>query len=187
MRKLLFILLAWAILIGWTGPVAATPTIVSFEDFPSGTFSSHTEDGATFSAVEGGPLRAVFDMLASAATPMEEIRADIDGGATFVSVDLGDGGGDADPLFLEVYDMADSLLGAASDLLPAGTSGFRTLSISEPQIAYAVFGARGASGGSSIFVRTFAFEPVVTIPAPGGLLLAALGVGLVSSLRRRIG
>jgi len=187
MRKLTFILLAWAILIAWTGPVAATPTIVSFEDFPSGTFSSHTEDGATFSAVEGGPLRAVFDMLASAATPMEEIRADIDGGATFVSVDLGDGGGDADPLFLEVYDMADSLLGAASDLLPAGTSGFRTLSISEPQIAYAVFGARGASGGSSIFVRTFAFEPVVTIPAPGGLLLAALGVGLVSSLRRRIG
>ena len=67
-------------------------------------------------------------------------RADIVGGASMVSVDLGDFGEDADQPFLSVYDNTDNLLGTTSLDIGQDISGMFTLSLLGNNISYATFG-----------------------------------------------
>ncbi len=167
---------------------AVASITIDFESFPAGPFATYTEQGVTFSASGGGGAittsltpNGTLGLLDNN-TPRKELRADIGPGATFVSVDLGDYDADSDRLFLEIFDVGNNLLGYADLVISANFTGMQTLSLSAPNIAYAVFGARDAVNGNSVYADNFAFEP---IPAPGAILLGSIGVGLVSWLRRR--
>ena len=172
--------------------VAANPALanitIDFEDFPDGPFASHTKSGVTFTASGGGGeiwrwkapngTQSILEL----SSPQKELRADIASGATFVSVDLGDEGFDSETLFLEIFNASGTSLDYKSETIASDFSGMKTLSLSAPNIAYAVFGARDASsgGGSSVNADNFEFTP---IPAPGAILLGSIGVGFVGWLR----
>ena len=120
----------------------------------------------------------------------KELRADIIGGTSFVSVDLGDFDTDADTLFLEVFDAANVSLGFTSQLIAADFTGMRTLSLSAANIDHAVFGARApAFNGSSVIADNFTFTSgAAQVPEPATLLpagLSMLGLAVSAMTRRR--
>jgi hypothetical protein len=137
-------------------------------------FKSHTKSGVTFTASGGGGeiwrwnapngTHGIIDF----SSPQKELRADIASGATFVSVDLGDEGIDSELLFLEIFDASGTSLDYFELPNPDTFSGMKTLSLSAPNIAYAVFGAEDAGGESSVYADNFEFTP---IPSPGAILL----------------
>jgi hypothetical protein len=169
MKKLLTICLAAVLLI--ISHLAKAVTI-DFEDAPEGTFSSWTKEGVTFTAVDYGLLMSDPNYLAPNGTrgligvnpPLPEIRADIAGGANYVTVDLGDFDVDTDLLFLEVFDSNDTSLGYIDLLNSAEFEGMETLSLFALNIAYAIFGARDALLGSSVFADNFTFDTIEIIP-----------------------
>ena len=188
-RKKIIPLYVVPILIIAVNPALANITI-DFEDFPPGPFSAYTESGVAFTAVGGSEdiysntapngTKGIIDFTSPT---QKELRADITVGATFVSVDLGDDGGDKDNLFLEIFNSSGTKLDDTSDTLESGVSDMKTLSLtSDKRIAYAVFGARNSIGGSSVHADNFEFT---LIPAPGAILLGSIGAGLVGWLRRR--
>ena len=165
-------------------------TIIDFQDFPTSAFASHTKEGVTFTASGGGQLEAancpnstlaLLGILSTGPPSLyPEIRADIAGGATSVSVDLGDNlGGDEDLIFLEAFNSSDVSIGYTSQTSPSASAAMDTLSITTPGISYAIFGARSpAVEGSSVYADNFTF-----VPEPATLALLALGG--VALLRKR--
>jgi len=175
--------------LGLTGVAQAGPTVtvIDFESFPGGDPTSYTVSGATFTGTGGGALwtglgpNGTQGLLAGYGFH-EELRADIAGGALSVSVDIGDYDSDSDRLFLEIFDSGGTSLGYTDLVIAPEFVGMETLSLSAPNIAFAIFGAREAGGGSSVYSDNFTYE---RIPAPGAILLGTIGVSLVGWLRRR--
>lgn len=172
---------------------AAAGITIDFESFPviGPYIPTYTEQGVTFSASGGGGHLWASDGpngtlgLLDMNIPHKELRADISSGATFVSVDLGDYDQDSDRIFLEVFDAANNLLGYADLVISEDFVGMETLSLSAPNISYAIFGARDAGRGSSVYADNFTFEQIPeVIPSPGAILLGSLGVCIVGWLRR---
>ena len=170
-------------------PAASADILIDFDGLtPGSAYPSYSESGATFTTVTGGGLWAYLGpngtpgILSEVYDPYEELRADLAVVATSVTVDLGDGGSDSDRLFLEIFDASDVSLGYTDLVIPGSFVGMKTLSLSAPDIAYAVFGAREAVNGSSVVADNFRFEP---IPAPGAALLGIIGMGMVGWVKRR--
>jgi len=195
MRKFLGIVCVCACLAAWVGPAPAAPTTVTFNTLPDVPFDSYTEGPVTFTAVNGGLLKGDMSpngtqALRAVTEPYPEMRADIAGGATYVSVDLGDYANiDSETVFMEIFDAAGKSLGFTSEEVPFDRMGMTPLTLSGPCFAYAIFGARDSSidNGSSVRADNFTYElcpcPDV-IPAPGAILLGTIGAGLVAHLRR---
>jgi len=195
MRKTLGIVCVAACLGVWIAPARAAPTTITFEALPDVPFNMYVEGLATFTAVDGGLLKRdtapnLTWALRAVTEPYPEMRADIAGGASSVSVDLGDFAGiDTETVFLEIFSASGTSLGFISEDVPIDRMGMTTLTLSGPCFAYAVFGARNSSinNGSSVRADNFTFEPCTcppVIPAPAAILLGAVGVGLVGRLRR---
>jgi hypothetical protein len=171
-------------------PTASAEILIDFDGLTTGTvYPSYTENGATFATVTGGGLRGYLGpngtpgILGEVYDPYyEELRADLAVAAASVTVDLGDDNGDSDRLFLEIFDASDVSLGYTDLVIPWDFTGMKTLSLSAPDIAYAVFGAREAVTGSSVVADNFRFEP---IPAPAAAVLGIIGLGMVGWVRRR--
>ena len=188
MKKIITIFTV-ATCLGLTGITQAGPTVtvIDFESFPGGDPTSYMVSGATFTGTGGGTLWTGLGPngtqgLLAGFSPLEELRADIAGGAFSVSVDLGDYDADSDRLFLEIFDSGGTSLGYTDLVIAPEFVGMQTLSLSAPNIAYAIFGARDAVDGSSVYSDNFTYE---RIPAPGAILLGSIGVGFVNWLRRR--
>ena len=188
MKKIITIFAVVACL-GLTGIAQAAPTItvIDFESFPGGDPTSYTVSGATFTGTGGGNLWTGLGPngtqgLLAGSVPYEELRADIAGSVISVSVDIGDYDADSDRLFLEIFDSGGTSLGYTDLVIAPEFVGMETLSLSAPNIAYAIFGARDAVSGSSVYSDNFTYE---RIPAPGAILLGSIGVSLVGWLRRR--
>ena len=104
------------------------------------------------------------------------IRADIAGSTTSYSIDLGDFDGDADTIFLEVFDSANNSLGFVSQLLDANFIGMQTLSLSADVISYGVFGSIAPSAnGSSVYADNLVFGAVPEAASTLWLMVAGLG------------
>ena len=111
-------------------------------------------------------------------------NADIAGGATAVSVDLGDYNQDADQVFLSIFDSANNLLDMITQDLADSFTGMVTLSLaSASTIAYANYGTTGALGISGIYSDNFTVSPV-PLPAAAWLFGSAL-LGFFGFSRRK--
>ncbi len=180
--------------------VSAAPSVINFEGRPDrevvganylGTIVSFSQtDGRTiyvdpFSVGIPGP---VFDGTQMAGTdPFDgpgSFRADFDSPVSMVSVVIGDFNADYDDLFLRAYDAGDTFLGGYTDQLQANVYGGYTLTVVSPGIKYVLFGSTGEFN-NSVYFDVFTFDTGAAIPAPGAILLGALGTGLVGWLRRR--
>jgi len=167
---------------------------IDFESFPTmGPFiPTYTEQGVTFSASGGGGGLWAHECpngtlgLLDMCSPKKELRADISLGASSVSVDLGDYNVDSDLIFLEIFDLTDNLIGYTDMVISEAFVDMETLTLSAPNIAYAVFGARNPNGSSSVYADNFTFEEIPeVIPSPGAILLGSIGVCIIGWLRRR--
>jgi len=173
--------------LGLTGVVQAVTTVIDFESFPGGSPTSYTVSGVTFTGTAGAALWTGTTPdgsqgLVAGDPPYDELRADIAAGALSVAVDIGDYDQDSDRLFLEIFDSGNTSVGYTDQVIASNFVGMKTLSLSASNIAYAIFGARDAVSGSSVYSDNFTYTP---IPAPGAVVLGSLGVGLVGWLRKR--
>jgi len=180
----------------------AQAALIDFSALPEGTVvSTYTEAGVTFTAVDGSAFSFsetpnTTRGLLPGGTPLSPFRADIAGGASAVSVDVGDFGIDQDQLFLRAFSASDVLLGEATDFLDFTDAVMRTLSVTASGIAYAIFGSEFPSrNGSSVYVDNFSFTPVdpgtgaidaAVVPVPAALPLMVFGLaGLLAVARGR--
>lgn len=168
---------------GFAGSATAATTI-NFDALSLLNVSSYTEAGVTFSAPNFSTQLTPNGTtgLLEESTPRNFFRADISGGASAVSVDLGDYNADSDLLFLDIYDSANNSLGHTELLIPESFIGMKTLSLSAPGIAYAIFGATNAVNGSSVYIDNFAVTPV---PEPETYAMLLAGLGLLGFAARR--
>ena len=173
--------------------LTAQANVIDFSSAPA-SFTSYTEQGVTFTSVTGGTISNSTTPngtsgLLEESSPRSFLRANIAGGATFVQVDLGDYGSDADTLFLDIYDLSNTLLGHTELLISSSFTGMQALSLANSNIAYAIFGATApAINGSSVYADNFTWRGSVNgVPEPSSLLLAlgALGALGVTSRRRQ--
>jgi hypothetical protein len=191
---------AVAILVGLTTVSAdrAEAEVITFTGLWGSTVGSYTEAGVTFTPefAFGSLLPVIapngsFGVMgwASAVDPYPQIRASIPGGASLVSVDLGDRAQDSDLLVLRAYDSFNNLIGFQSLLIPDNLIGMTTLSLSVPDIAYVIFGSESpSSNGSSVAADNFRFEKsAAPVPEPASLILLTTGLlgGAMHQWRRR--
>lgn len=170
---------------------AASAATIDF-DSQFGSVTSYTEQGVTFTPVGGGIMSFQStpngtNGLLGMEAPRQTIRADIAGGATSVSVDLGDFGADDDQLFLSIYSSLDVLLGQTQFFFIAANTGMQTLTASAPGIAYAIMGSTAPSlNGSSVYVDNFTYEPAGNaVPEPATWALMIGGFGAAGAMLRR--
>ena len=155
----------------------------------SGAYPTYTEQGVTFSPIGTGSLLTAVDpngttgIYAPDGVTNDPIRADISGGATSVSVDLGDFAFDADLLYLEIFNSADVSLGSTTLLTDISDSTNHTLTLSAADIAYAKFGA--PTTGNSVVADNFTWTGGAAVPEPGAIFLTASGL-FALVLRRRV-
>ena len=167
-----------------TSSVHAATTTIDFDALSLAGASSYTESGVTFTApnfssqiTPNGTLGILEE-----SSPRNFLRADISGGTSSVSVDLGDYNADSDLLFLDVYDSSNALLGHTEFFIDASFTGMQTLSLSTPGISYAIFGATDAANGSSVYADNFTISAV---PEPETYAMLLAGLGLLGFTARR--
>ncbi|WP_414664728.1 hypothetical protein [Horticoccus sp. 23ND18S-11] len=173
-----------------TSAVAHAVT-VDFNAVAASIGASYTSGAVTFVPTAGSDLttgvgpNGTRGLLGSDGEPYYTIRANIAGGTSSVSVDLGDFDQDADTIFLEIFSAANVSLGYTSQLLATSFSGMVTLNLSASNIAYAVFGSIAPSaGGSSVYADNFTYGAASTPDAGSTLALFAAGLGLVGVAAR---
>jgi len=160
-------------------------------DFDSASISSavtYTEQGVIFSTPGGffsssGTPNSTLGILGD--NPRQEYRADIAGGAGFVSVDLGDYGNDLDNIYLKAFDSSDNLLASTSQFCCSITE-MITLALTTANISYALFGSAGGTYPHSVYADNFTYRGgVPQVPLPAALFMFAPALLGFLGLRRR--
>jgi len=163
-------------LIGTPGPPKAAPittaaqVMITFDACPGGSLTTYSEAGATVTGVGGGMFICDFqspdasNSVVNTESPREETRVDFPGLVSEVSVDLGDFAADADLLFVEAFNSADVLVDFESLLIASSFSGMETLTVSGPDIAYIITGARPpALNGASVAIDNIIFTLQIAV------------------------
>ena len=104
----------------------------------------------------------------------------------FVSIDLGDFGGDADELFLASIDNFGQVSGIVTQTIGEGISGMHTLSLAIANTSAVAFGVTGYEGDGGIYADNLTFNTQVSaVPVPAGALLLGTALAGLGALRRR--
>ena len=166
----------------------ASATVIDFNS-ATGNPNGYTDQGVTFSNISattasftGSPTGSQAIVISG--NDISAFRADIGGGASSVSVDLGDFNSDPDRIFLSVFDSLNNILNTVTFDLASSFSGMETLSVTAANIAYATFGTTGDLGLGGIFVDNFTFE-AASVPEPAVIGLMGLGLAAFGLRRRR--
>lgn len=167
------------------GAAPASAVMIDFNGETANGDASLTISGVTFTAPGGGLYATAFGNTPNGTRGLVgwdggsaflPIRATIAGGATSVSIDLGDNNADPDDLFLRAYDASNTLIASDLDFIDAPFVGMVTLSVSAANIAYVEYGGVGVQG-SSVYTDNFTFDGAV-VPEPASWALMIAGFGL---------
>ena len=157
-------------------------TTIDFNSFSPNIYTSISASGVTFVPVDPGGSFSVQDAgpngsraLLGEGSPRTAIRANISGGTTFVSVDLGDFNSDPDLFYLRAFNSSNVLLGSSTLAVPDSDTSMHTLSVSAANIDHVEWGASPPSlNGSSVYGDKFTFavpEPIATAPLAAATLI----------------
>lgn len=170
---------------------ANAATLIDFNSLNLNDVVSYTESGVTFTT-PGSTFKSSVTPNGTKGlepkSPRKEFRADILGGASFVSIDLGDfGGSDLDNIYLKVFDISNTLLGSTTLGCCQNIAQIVTLSLSAQNISYALFGSRGTNP-NTIFSDNFRYEPSTAsaVPVPGAIWLFISGLLGLKGMRRKV-
>lgn len=104
----------------------------------------------------------------------------------YVSIDLGDFGGDADELFLATFDQNFAMTGVVTKTIGEAISGMHTLSLSIANTSAVAFGVTGYEGDGGIYADNLTFNTQVSaVPVPASALLLGTALAGFGALRRR--
>ncbi len=168
----------------------AAPIKIDFNSQSFSNVSSFTTQGVTFSkgsanlSTERTPNNTA-GIRGDSFVGADPFKAVINGGASLVSVDLGDNGMDIDTIFLSVFDAADNMLGTTS-IVCCSITQMITLSLAFENISYATFGTIGGVFKNSVYADNFTYTPNVSeVPLPAAVWLFASGLMGFAAIRRR--
>lgn len=193
MKKLNAAILALGVLFSGIAS-AALVTFDSATGNPNGyadqgvTFSNFNVPGATtissFANTPNGTRGILISRFGTFGSINNAMRANVSGGASSVSIDLGDFNQDADRIFLSAFDKLNNLLATTTFDLAASFTGMHTLSLDVANIAYATFGLTGGIGRGSIYADNFVFANHA-VPEPGAMALLVLALCAMVLVSRR--
>lgn len=185
--------------LGMAGSAIAAPVVIDFDSTATGTYSSLTFGAVTITFLDG---TGMFDV--ASATPGPPIsggtliswftnpgtgafQATFAGGASSVSIGMGDFNADEDEGNMRAYDAANNLLDTDYLFVAAPVYGGGTMTVtSSTAIARVEWNETGTYAGA-VYWDNLSYEasgPTVPEPASLALVLAALGGAGFASRKR---
>jgi PEP-CTERM motif-containing protein len=187
--------LVLCVALGSAGSAMAATTI-DFEATPTGTYSSLTYGAVTISFLDGsgtfdvanttpGPPISGHNLLSYFTNPgAGSFQATFAGGASSVSIGMGDFNADDDEGHLRAYDAANNLLDIDSIFVAAPTFGGGTMTVSSSTaIARVEWNETGSIAGA-VYWDNLTYE-VAAVPEPATYALMALGLAFTGFVARR--
>ena len=190
--------IALAIALG-TGGSAMASTTIDFESTATGTYTSLVYGAVTISFLDGnhsfdvdnqtpGPPISQHNLISYFQNPgAGSFQAIFAGGASSVSIGMGDFNQDDDEGNLRAYDTANNLLDTAFILVPASVFGGATMTVSSNTSISRVEWNETGSFAGAVYWDNLTYSAAnggVPEPATWGLMLMGFG-GLGAMLRRR--
>jgi hypothetical protein len=188
--------LALGVALGTAGSALAA-TVIDFESTPTGTYSSLVYGPVTISFLAGsgtfnvdnqtpGPPISQHNLISFFTNPGSgSFQATFTGGASSVSIGMGDYNADDDEGHLRAYDAANNLLASDIILVPASVNGGATLTVSSSTSIDRVEWNETGSFAGAVYWDNLTYVAAAPIPEPETYAMLALGLGFTGFVARR--
>lgn len=185
-----------SLVIAMLGASAANAALIDFESVDLGVYDSLVFGDATLTFAGGNGnfnvdtgYNGTKSVISFFENPGEDpFRLDFAGGASSVSIDVGDFGSDTDFVFLGLFDAMDNLLASTNGTVPDSSSVGITISASTSNAAYALFSDAEPFAGA-VYWDNINWEPAtnveVPVPVSGTSALFALSFAAFAWSKRK--
>ena len=189
--------LSLAIALGTSG--SATATTIDFETTATGSYTSLVYGPVTISFLDGsgafnvdnqtpGPPVSGHNLISYFTNPgIGSFQATFAGGATSVSIGMGDFSADDDEGHLRAYDASNNLLDSDFILVPASVFGGATLTVSSGTPIWRVEWNETGSFAGAVYWDNLIYTPANNgaVPEPASWALMLMGFGGMGAMLRR--